>query len=96
MAAAGKVCTGFAKPYVALYSNTGATTAYSGGMQLARGVDVSIEPEVGDANPFYADNVEAETAPGTFTGGTVSLTVDGLLEAAEKMIFGLPEPEEIT
>ena len=57
MAAAGKVCTGFAKPYVALYSNTGATTAYSGGMQLARGVDVSIEPEVGDANPFYADNV---------------------------------------
>lgn len=96
MAAAGKVCTGFAKPYVALYSNTGATPAYSGGMQLARGVDVSIEPEVGDTNPFYADNVEAETVPGTFTGGTVTLTVDGLLEAAEKLIFGLPEPEELT
>lgn len=96
MAAAGKVCTGFAKPYVALYSNASATPAYSGGMQLARGVDVSIEPEAEDANPFHADNVAAENVPGTFTGGTVTLTVDGLLDEAEKLIFGLPEPEELT
>lgn len=96
MAAAGKVITGFSKPYVALYSATGGTVTYTGGMALARGVDVSISPKVGDANPFYADNVEAETVPGTFTGGTVDLTVDGLLEAAETFIMGLPEPEEFT
>ena len=80
MAAAGKVITGFSSPYVAKYSASGGTVTYSDGMRLARGVSVSINPEVGDANPFYADNVEAETVPGTFTGGTATLTVDGLLE----------------
>ncbi len=88
--AAGKVCTGFSKPYVALYSVTGSTISYSGGQQLARGVDVSIEPETADDNDFYADNVKAESAGKKFTGGTVTLTVDGLLPAAEKMIMGLP------
>ena len=90
MAAAGKVCTGFSMPYVAKYAATGGTVTYSEVMRLARGVSVSIEPEVGDDNRFYADNIVAETAPGTFTGGTVTLTVDGLLEAAEKFIMGLP------
>ena len=76
MAAAGKVITGYSKPYVAKYSATGGTVTYSEGMPLARGVSVSISPEVGDANPFYADNVEAETVPGVFTGGTADLVVD--------------------
>lgn len=88
--AAGKVCTGFSKPYVALYSATGTTVSYSSGMQLARGVDVSIEPETADDNDFYADNIKAESAGKKFTGGTVTLTVDGLLTAAEKLIMGLP------
>lgn len=96
MAAAGKICTGFSNPFVAKYSATGGTVTYSGGMRLARGVEVSIEPEVGDSNPFYADNVEAETVPGTFTGGTVTLTVDGLLEEAEQFILGLPAPESVS
>lgn len=88
--AAGKVCTGFSKPYVALYSATGGTVSYTGGQQLARGVNVSISPESGDDNNFYADNVLAESANTTFTGGEVSLTVDGLLAAAEALIMGLP------
>lgn len=96
MAAAGRVVTGFSKPYVAKYNDSGSTVTYSNGMKLARGVEVSIEPEIGDSNPFYADNVEAETVPGTFTGGTVGLTVDGLLTVAERFIYGLPEAEEIT
>ena len=49
---------------------------YTSGQILARGVEVSIDPEVGDDNTFYADNISAETAPGVFTGGTVTLTVD--------------------
>ncbi len=96
MAAAGKVCTGFSNLFVAKYSASGGTVAYSEGMKLARGVEVSIEPEVGDSNPFYAENVEAETVPGNFTGGTVTLTVDGLLEEAEQFVFGLPEPESVS
>lgn len=88
--AAGKVCTGFSKPYVALYSATGTTISYTSGQVLARGVDVSIEAESSDDNNFYADNVLAESAGKKFTSGTVTLTVDGLKTAAEKMIMGLP------
>lgn len=90
MSAAGKVCVGFSKPYVAVYSNSGTTITYSDGQVLARGVDVSIEPETSDDNKFYADNTEAETDAGTFSGGTLSLTVDGLHQDAESLIMGLP------
>ena len=62
--AAGKVITGFSKPYVAVYSASGGTVTYSKGMELARGVGVSTDYEVGDSNPFYANNVEAENVPG--------------------------------
>ena len=89
--AAGKVITGFSKPYVAIYSNSGQTVTYTNGQQLARGVEAEISPEVSDANNFYADNVVAETAAGIFTGGELTLTVDGLFQAAEKLIMGLPE-----
>lgn len=96
MAASGKVCTGFSRPFVALYKNNGETVTYSDGQELARGVSVSIEPETSDENTFYANNVAAETAGGVFTGGTLTLTVDGLKAEAEKLILGLPEPEPIT
>lgn len=94
--AAGKVITGFSLPYVAKYAESAGNVTYSGGMKLARGVEVSVEPKVGDSNPFYADNVESENVPGTFTGGTATLTVDGLLTAAETFIYGLPEPETLS
>lgn len=90
MAAAGKVLTGFSLPYVALYSESGGSITYSSGQKLARGVDMTISPETSDDNIFYADNQSAESAAGVFTGGTLSLTVDGLLDTAEKLIYGLP------
>ena len=91
MSAAGRVCTGFSKPYIAAYAAAGTTITYSNGTLLARGVSVSIEPETAsDDNIFYADNVAAESVGGTFTGGTVTLEVDGLLDAARKLILGLP------
>lgn len=95
MAAAGKVCTGFSKPYVANYANSDGTTTYSGAQKLARGVSVELELETGEGTSFFADNVEAESSPGTFTSGTATLTVDGLLIEAEKLIMGLPEPTQI-
>ena len=86
----GRVATGFSMPRVAKYEASGTTVTYTGVMALARGVDVSLSPESSDENIFYADNVSAESAAGEFTGGTVSLTVDGLLDAAARFIFGLP------
>lgn len=90
--AAGKVCTGFSLPHVAVYSGAGGTVTYTNGMQLARGVDVTISPDSASDNKFYADNVACETAAGVFTGGSFNVTVDGLLPAAEKLIMGLPAP----
>ena len=96
MSAAGKVCTGFSMPYVAKYSNVGSVVTYSGVMQLARGVSVSLSLNTTDDNVFHADNVSAETAAAIFTGGTATLTVDGLLAEAEKFILGLPETTKVT
>lgn len=86
----GRVATGFSMPRVAKYEATGTTVTYTGVMALARGVDVTLSPESSDDNIFYADNIAAENAGGTFTGGTVSLTVDGLKDAARRFVFGLP------
>lgn len=94
--AAGKVCTGFSLPYVALYSASSNTVTYSSGQKLARGVSVTATPETTDDNNFYADNILAESAAGEFTGGTINLTVDGLLAAAERMIMGLPAADTTT
>lgn len=91
MEAAGRVCTGFSKPYVALYENSGTTVTYTKGQQLARGVEVSIEPQASEDNNFYADNQTAETGAGVFASGDLTLTVDGLHTAAERLIMGLPE-----
>ena len=95
MSAAGKVCTGFSMPYVAKYSNVGNVVTYSGVMQLARGVSVSLSLNTTDDNVFHADNVSAEAAAAIFTGGTATLTVDGLLAEAEKFILGLPETTKV-
>ena len=92
--AAGKVITGFSKPYVALYSNNGTTVSYTKGQILARGVSVDISVSSADENIFYADNVSAEVSPGKFKSGTAKLTVDGLVLAAERLILGLPEAAE--
>lgn len=97
MAANGKVLTGFSDPWVALYANTGTTVTYSSGTVLARGVNVTITPDdVNDDNVFYADNGPAETDPGVFSGGDLTLTVDGLLEASKRLVMGLPAAEALT
>ena len=92
--ASGRVRTGFSLPYVALYSATGTTISYSSGQKLARGVDVSLDVEAEDDNIFYADNTSAESAPGIMTSGTVTLTVDGLKLAAERLIMGLAAADD--
>ena len=91
----GRVVTGFSKPYVAIYNANEGNPTYSGGMALARGVDVSLDIETADTNDFYADNVLAESAGNAFAGGTVTLTVDGLKDEARKLIMGLPAETEL-
>ena len=90
----GRVITGYSMPKVAKYNET--TNKYSDLMALARGVSVNVDTETADSNDFYADNVLAESATGTFSGGTVTLEVDGLKDAARLLIQGLDEAESLT
>lgn len=94
--AAGRVCVGYSDPHVALYACADDKVTFSGGMRLARGVDVKITPEEAGENDFYADNELAESESGQISGGSMSLTVDGLHPAAERFVFGLPEPEDVS
>lgn len=94
MPAAGKVITGYSLPYVALYAASEGVVTYSSGQKLARGVSVKASPESSDSNNFYADNIIAESLAGAFTGGQVIFTVDGLLQASERLIQGLPAVDE--
>ena len=88
--AAGKITTGLSLPYVALYAASGGTITYTSGQKLGRAVNINLSVESSDDNDFYADNILAETENGKFTSGSVDITIDGLLPATRRLIFGLP------
>lgn len=90
------VTTGFSKPIIAVYSNSGQTVTYTSPQTLARGVSLSLDINTADDNNFYADNVLAETESASFTSGSATITVDGLDNEAATTIWGLPEPTELT
>lgn len=92
--AAGKVAVGYSKPYIALYNVAGTSVRYTGAMRLARGVDVNIAPNAPAENEFFADNVAAES-DNSFTGGTLSVTVDGLLKDAAALAEGMQTVTQI-
>ena len=88
--ASGKVVTGFSQPWVGVYAESSGTISFSSQQELARGVNVTITPDDPSSNDYWANNQMAESVPGRFSSGTMTLTVDGLLIAAEKLLLGLP------
>ena len=91
----GKVITGYSQPIVAKYTYSSNTISYSDVMPLARGVEVQMEVEIGDATNFFADNTIAEAVAGQFNGATATFTVDGLKDAARNLIAGLVTTKSI-
>jgi len=89
-AATGKVTTGFSFPYVGKYTVSSGAITYTDVQELARGVSVDIQPETPDDNGFWANNQLAESGPTKFRSGTMTVTVDGLLTSARRLIRGLP------
>lgn len=85
----GKVITGYSQPIVAKYTYSSNTISYTNVMPLARGVEVEMEVEIGDATNFFADNTIAEAVAGQFNGATATFTVDGLKDNARNLIAGL-------
>lgn len=92
----GKVLTGFSRPWIALYAASQGEVTYSGGIPLARGVSVQLSVEGANDTNFYADNVLAETDNQAFSSGTASVTVDGLKEAARRLISGVSATKSVT
>lgn len=92
----GGVRIGFSEPYVAIYSHNGNDISYANGQKMARGVSAKLTSSSKGSSKFYADNVEAESAAGKFTGGTLALTVDGLALEADKLMRGLPVATSLT
>lgn len=92
----GGVRIGFSEPYVAIYSHNGNDISYANGQKMARGVSANLTSGSNGSSKFYADNVEAESAAGKFTGGTLALTVDGLALEADKLMRGLPVATSLT
>ena len=88
MSAFGRVRIGFSLPWVATYVNTNGTISYTGGMRLARGVEVNLSPETSEDNNFYCDNGIGESENGKFSGGTLSLTCDDPLPEAKALVEG--------
>lgn len=86
----GKVITGYSLPQVAVYNATGNTVSYTDWMPLARGVSVAMDITTADSVDFHADNVLAESTGKKFESGQLTLTIDGLKDAARKLIMGLP------
>ena len=89
----GRVCIGFSRPWVANYSANAGVVTYSNAIRAGRGVSVNVQPTSSDDNKFFADNQQAESADGVFTGGTADLTIDGFFRAAAKVMFGRPDPD---
>jgi len=85
----GKVITGYSKPIVAKYTYSGGAISYTNIMALARGVEVDMEVEIGDATNFFANNTIEESVAGQFNGATATFTVDGLKDTARDLIAGL-------
>lgn len=94
-AIAGAIGIGFSKPMVALYNASGNTVTYTGGIPFARGVSVQIQPNSSDDNAWRADNMDAESAGGRFTGGSMTVVTDDLFYAADQLIHGRGETAEV-
>ena len=91
----GKVITGYSQPIVAKYTYSSNTISYTNVTPLARGVEVQMEVEIGDATNFFADNTIAEAVAGQFNGATATFTVDGLKDTARDLIAGLVTTKSI-
>lgn len=82
---------GLSIPVFAKYHNNNGNVTYTDGIINPHAVEYGMEVEAGDSNPLYADNKIQEDSAGTFSSGTLTLTVDDLIAAVSKYLLGLKE-----
>lgn len=82
---------GLSKLVFSKYSATGNTVTYSEPVNTEKLAEYSTEFNSGDSNDLYLDNAVAESDVGTFSGGTINITVGGLTNETSKLILGVTE-----
>ena len=79
---------GLSKPYVAIYSNNGATVAYRNVGVIGRYTELQINIDDSEDYDFYSDNAVSET-DNQFPGGTAAITTDDLSPDAMVKTLGM-------
>lgn len=67
----------------------GAVTAYGTWQTMGKAISASFEQTEADNNPLYANNGIAENDASSGSGGTLTLTLDRLKQAAAVDLYGL-------
>lgn len=67
----------------------GVVTNYGGAKTMGKAISASFEQVESDNNPLYANNGIAENDAHAGSGGTLTLTLDRLTQAAAADLFGL-------
>lgn len=73
----------------------GVVTGYAGVQTMGKAISASFEPNTPDDNPLYANNAVAENDSSGASGGTLTLTLDRLTQAAAADLYGL-EVEDVS
>lgn len=81
---------GLSDVYVAKYGASGGTVSYTGGIKLAKAVEVDISISTATRNVLRADNADAEV-DSRFSGGTLKYTPDDLMQDELALILGITE-----
>lgn len=84
---------GLKYPVYAVATETSSAISYANGAVLAKGITANIAIETNDVK-LYADDAIAESDK-SFSGGTVSIEVDNLANAAQLALLGYTEGNEI-
>ena len=69
--------------------SSGQLTGYGTMSQMGKAIAATYTPEEAGTNVLYANNSVAETDTALVAGGTLSLTLDKLTQAARADLFGL-------
>ena len=81
---------GVSKPVYASYAMSGSTVVYGGATSMGKATSFDISLDSSEANNLYADNAIAET-DNTFNGGTVTLGLADLDDAALVAVLGVTQ-----
>lgn len=73
----------------------GVVKDYKGHKMMGKAISASFEPSTAEDNPLYANNAVAENDASGASGGTLTVTLDRLNQAAAEDMFGI-KLEEVT